>query len=133
LVSFYTANTRRFYDQDIGRAYQNGVSLLNLTATSFLLCAYTGRFIYPMLSLEGRKFWILGLLPLQRERLLWGKFAFLTTGALLIAEFLVVLSDVMLEMPLVGLGLHVLTVAVLALGLSGLSVGLGRRMPNFNQ
>ena len=60
------------------------VSLTNLTATSILLCAYTGRFIYPMLSLEGRKFWILGLLPLKRDRLLWGKFTFSATWALLI-------------------------------------------------
>src|SRR5207245_11286893 len=133
LVTFYTANTRRFYHQDIGRAYQNGVSLLNLTATSFLLCAYTGRFIYPMLSLEGRKFWILGLLPLRRERLLWGKFAFSAIGALVIAEGLVIFSDVLLGIPWAGIGLHALTVAVLAVGLSGLSVGIGACIPNFRE
>src|SRR5205085_5655197 len=59
LLSFCTAITRRFYTQDIGWRYQNGLSLLNLATTAFLLCAYTGRFIFPMLSLEGRKFWIL--------------------------------------------------------------------------
>jgi ABC-2 type transport system permease protein len=132
-VTFYTANTRRFYHQDIGLVYQNGLSLLNLTATSFLLCAYTGRFIYPMLSLEGRKFWILGLLPLRRERLLWGKFAFSAAGSLVIAEFLVILSDLLLGLPLAGIGLHALTVLVLAVGLSGLSVGLGACIPNFRE
>jgi ABC-2 type transport system permease protein len=133
LVTFYTANTRRFYNQDIGQGYQNGVSLLNLTATSFLLCAYTGRFIFPMLSLEGRKFWILGLLPLQRERLLWGKFAFSAIGAVVIAEGLVVFSDLLLNIPWAGIGLHALTVIVLAVGLSGLSVGLGACIPNFRE
>jgi ABC-2 type transport system permease protein len=133
LVSFYTVNTRRFYNEDIGRMYQNGVSLMNLVATAFLLCAYTGRFIYPMLSLEGRKFWVLGLLPLQRERLLWGKFAFSATGALVIAEFLVVFSDLLLGMSLPVVGLHAVTVIVLAVGLSGLSVGLGACMPNFRE
>src|SRR5205823_3892492 len=113
------------YIQDIGWSNRSGISLLNLGATALLLCTYTSRFIYPMLSLEGRKFWILGLLPLRRERLLWGKFAFSATGALVIAEFLVVLSDVMLEMPVLAVLLHALTVAVLAIGLSGLSVGLG--------
>ena len=44
------------------------------------MCAYLGRFIYPLISLEGRKFWILGLLPLKREQILWGKFAFAVTG-----------------------------------------------------
>jgi ABC-2 type transport system permease protein len=133
LLLFYSINTRRFYQRDIGRVYQNGVSLLNLTATAFLLCAYTGRFIYPMLSLEGRKFWILGLLPLRRERLLWGEFAFSATGALVIAESLVILSDLLLGMDWVVIALHILTVGVLAAGLSGLSVGLGACMPNFRE
>lgn len=133
LLTFYTANTRRFYNEDIGRAYQNGVSLLNLAATAFLLCAYTGRFIYPMLSLEGRKFWVLGLLPLERERLLWGKFAFSATGALIISEFLVIFSDLLLGMNWQVICLHALTVIVLAVGLSGLSVGLGAIMPNFRE
>src|SRR5207244_8516707 len=66
-------------------------------------------------------------------RLMWGKFIFSTTGALLIAEGLVLVSDVMLEMPPVAIGLHVLTVIVLAIGLSGLSVGLGAVMPNFRE
>lgn len=133
LLVFYTANTRRFYQEDLGYLYQNGVSFLNLTATAFLLCAYTGRFIYPMLSLEGRKFWILGLLPLERERLLWGKFAFSATGALMIAGLLVIGSDLVLGMPWPILCLHALTVAVLSVGLSGLSVGLGACMPNFRE
>jgi ABC-2 type transport system permease protein len=133
LMVLYFSNMRRFYQEDISQAYQNGVSLMNLAATALLLCAYTGRFIYPMLSLEGRKFWILGLLPLRRERLLWGKFAFAATWALLIAEFLVIFSDLMLGMPALMIGVHALTVAVLALGLSGLSVGLGAWIPNFRE
>jgi ABC-2 type transport system permease protein len=133
LLAFYTAGTRRFYNAELGKIYQNGVSLLNLAATAFLLCAYTGRFIYPMLSLEGRKFWILGLLPLSRDRLLWGKFAFSAVGALVIAEILVLFSDFMLGIPWPAILLHALTVVVLALGLSGLSVGLGACMPTFRE
>lgn len=133
LMTLYFANMRRLYINDITDGNRNGISFLNLCATALLLCTYTSRFIYPMLSLEGRKFWILGLLPLERERLLWGKYAFSASGALVIAEFLVVLSDVMLEMPWLPIVLHVITVAVLALGLSGLSVGLGAVMPNFRE
>src|SRR5262249_3560440 len=53
LMLLYLLNIRRFLLGDIGWSYQNGVSLLNLCATALLLCTYTGRFIYPMLSLEG--------------------------------------------------------------------------------
>jgi ABC-2 type transport system permease protein len=133
LIALYFSNVRRFFMGDIGWVYQNSISLLNLCAVALLLCTYTGRFIYPLLSLEGRRFWILGLLPLRRQRLLWGEFAFSATGTLLLAEALIILSDLMLEMPWVALYLHVLTVGVLTLGLSGLSVGLGACMPNFRE
>jgi ABC-2 type transport system permease protein len=132
LMLLYFTNIRRFVESLEGQ-YQNSISLLNLCAIALLLCTYTGRFVYPMLSLEGRKFWILGLLPVQREQLLWGKFAFSMTGGVLIAEFLVIVSDLMLLMPLEALLLHALTVATLAAGLSGLSVGLGACMPNFRE
>lgn len=133
LMIMYVMNIRRMFVFDIGWMYQNFVSALNLGATSLLLCTYTGRFIYPMLSLEGSKFWILGLLPLQREQLLWGKFAFSTAGTLPIALLLVLLSDLMLGMPALIVVLHALTVIVLAAGLSALSVGLGACMPNFRE
>ncbi len=132
LMLLYFTNIRRFVE-NLEAPYQNSISFLNLCAVALLLCTYTGRFVYPMLSLEGRKFWILGLLPVRREQLLWGKFAFATTGGLLIAEFLVLVSDMMLRMPVEVVLLHVLTVAVLAAGLSGLSVGLGACMPNFRE
>jgi ABC-2 type transport system permease protein len=132
LMLLYFTNIRRFVENLAGR-YQNSISFLNLCAVALLLCTYTGRFVYPMLSLEGRKFWILGLLPLRREQLLQGKFAFSMTGGLLIAEGLVLVSDFMLLMPATAILLHVLTVAVLAAGLSGLSVGLGACMPNFRE
>jgi ABC-2 type transport system permease protein len=133
LAVLYFSNIRRFYEQEIGRAFQNGISLLNLVAISFLMCAYTGRFIFPMLSLEGRKFWILGLLPFERERLLWGKFAFSASGCLVVGEFLVVFSNYMLNMPGHIIAVHAVTMIVLALALSGMSVGLGACLPNFRE
>jgi ABC-2 type transport system permease protein len=133
LMLLYCFNIRRLFVEEVSWQYQNGISLLNLTATALLLCTYTGRFIYPMLSLEGRKFWILGLLPLKREKLLWGKFAFSATGAVLISLTLILVSDLMLMMPWVIVVLHALTVVVLSVGLSGLSVGLGAMMPSFRE
>src|SRR5262245_19394449 len=129
----YFANMRRFYEQDIGRSFKNGISLLTLTATAFLTCAYTGRFIFPLLSLEGRKFWILGLLPLERDRLLWAKFAFSAAGCLIGTEFIVAFSNLMLGMPWEIMAVHAVAIALVTLGLSGLSVGLGALMPNFRE
>ena len=133
LALLYFPSMRRYYEGDLGRSFKNFISLLTLTATALLMCAYTSRFIFPMLSLEGRKFWILGLLPLDRARLVWGKFAFSATGCLLAGEFFAVFSNVMLSMPLAMVVLHAVAIGMLGLGLSGLSVGLGACMPNFRE
>ena len=57
-------------------SWRNLVSFLNLSVTALILSTFTSRFIFPLLSLEGRNFWVLGLLPLGRAQILWGKFAF---------------------------------------------------------
>jgi ABC-2 type transport system permease protein len=129
----YIMNIRKMFVSEVIWFYQNIISVLNLFAVSTLLCVYTGRFIFPMLSLEGRKFWVLGLLPIPRDQLIWGKFTFAATGALVIAVPLILLSDWMLEIPWTGVILHLLAMVMLAVGLSGMAVGLGTCMPNFRE
>jgi ABC-2 type transport system permease protein len=133
LLLLAVLNSRQFFQADIPAAYQHGLSLLNMSATGLLMCAYLGRFIYPLISLEGRKFWILGLLPLKREQLLWGKFAFAVTGSLLLTGAIILLSDVLLGMPATIVAVHLVTMVLLAFGLSGLSVGISAWLPNFRE
>jgi len=133
LILIGATNFRQYYKGDFAMLDRYAISLMNLSGTSILLCAGLSRFIYPLISLEGRKFWVLGLTPISRDQILRGKFAFAATGSLLIAESLMLLSDLMLGLPLVGIGLHALTVAIIALGLSGINVGLGAYMPNFRE
>ena len=51
LLLLAVLNSRQFFDADIPTAYQHGLSLLNMSATGLLMCAYLGRFIYPLISL----------------------------------------------------------------------------------
>jgi ABC-2 type transport system permease protein len=133
LLAIYFANIRRL-SYDVQSPYwRNLVSFLNLAVTALILSTFTSRFIFPMLSLEGRNFWILGLLPLERAAILWGKFVFSAGISLVATELLVVLSDLMLRMGSTMIGLHMAMVAVLCLGLSGISVGLGARLPNLKE
>jgi ABC-2 type transport system permease protein len=133
LLAFYFVNIRRL-SYDVQSPYwRNLVSFLNLGVTALILSTFTSRFIFPLLSLEGRNFWILGLLPLKRESILWGKFAFASGISLVATEALVLLSDLMLRMSPAMILLHVGMVAVLCLGLSGISVGLGARLPNLRE
>jgi ABC-2 type transport system permease protein len=133
LMVLYATNIRRMSENFMGWKFLNAISLLNLAVIALLLSIYTSRFIYPLLSLEGRKFWVLGLLPLTREQLLWGKFAFALSGCLLMSVLLTLLSDWTLGVPWQAVLLHLAAVIVLSAGLSGLSVGLGACMPNFRE
>lgn len=133
LLAFYFISIRRL-GYDVQNPYwTNLLSFLNLAVTALILSTFTSRFIFPLLSLEGRNFWILGLLPLRREAILWGKFAFATGISLVATEILVILSDLMLRVGSAMIALHVGMVAVLCLGLSGISVGLGARLPNLKE
>jgi ABC-2 type transport system permease protein len=133
LLAFYFLNIPRLGYGVQTPYWRNLVSFLNLSVTALILSTFTSRFIFPLLSLEGRNFWVLGLLPLRREQILWGKFAFSAGISLVATEVLVVLSDLMLKMSGVMIVLHVGMIAVLCLGLSGISVGLGARLPNLRE
>lgn len=133
LLLLGATNFRSYYRNDLAVLDKYVVSLINVAATSVLMCAGLSRFIYPLISLEGRKFWILGLMPLRREQILFGKFAFAATGSLVVAETLILLSDVMLGLPPLVVVVHAITVAVIAVGLSAINVGLGAYMPNFRE
>ena len=133
LLAFYFINIRRL-SYDVQKPYwRNLISFLNLSVTALILSTFTSRFIFPLLSLEGRNFWVLGLLPLKRDSILWGKFAFSSGISLVATEALVVLSDLMLRMGPAMILLHMGMVAILCFGLSGISVGLGARLPNLKE
>ncbi|MGO9921216.1 MAG: putative ABC transporter permease subunit [Isosphaeraceae bacterium] len=133
LLAFYFLNIPRLGYGIQSPSWRNLISFLNLAVTALILSTFTSRFIFPLLSLEGRNFWVLGLFPLRREQILWGKFAFSVGISLGATELLVFLSDMMLGMGAVIIALHVAMVAVLCLGLSGISVGLGARLPNLRE
>ena len=133
LLFIGATNFRQYYKADLALMDKYAISLLNLCGTAVLLCAGLSRFIFPLMSLEGRKFWVLGLTPIKRDQILWGKFAFAATGSLLFAGTLILVSDALLGLPLEGLLVHALTIIVLAVGLSGLNVGLGAYLPNFRE
>jgi len=133
LVFFYFLHMRPFSYDIHHTTWVNMVSFLNLSVVGLLLSTFTTRFIFPAISLEGRRFWLLGLLPLRREQILWSKFLYAFGGSILPCSLLVLLSDWKLGIsPLIG-AIHQLTAVLLALGLSGIAVGLGAKMPNFRE
>ena len=133
LLTLYFANIRRFsYDVNY-TAWVNMISFLNLAVVGLILSTFTTRFIFPMLSLEGRRFWILCMLPVRRESILWGKFLFAAAGATLPCCGLILLSDLMLGISPLVVAIHQLTCLLLCVGLAGIAVGLGAKMPDLRE
>ena len=133
ILVLYIGNLRNF-SYPLGEVfYQNLISFLNLGATCMTLATMTSRFIFPMISLEGHRFWILGLLPIQRRDVMMSKFYFSLGGALLLTLSLVTLSNYILRGTTYQFGIQIVTAILLSLSLSGLSVGMGAIFPSFNE
>jgi ABC-2 type transport system permease protein len=107
------------------------VSLLNLTAVAMALATFTGRFVYPMLSLEGKRLWILVLAPWPRERVVSAKFAFALLVGMPVSVTLVVLSGVMLELSPGLVAYQALIMACMVVGFSSAALGLGARLADY--
>ncbi|MEM8946258.1 MAG: hypothetical protein AAGD11_13880 [Planctomycetota bacterium] len=136
LLLLYFANIDRFrqHRADVSvMTWVNVVSFLNLAVVGLILSTFTTRFIYPLISLEGRRFWILGRLPVKRDTILWGKFLFAAGGSLLPCSGLVLVSDLMLDVRPLVVVVHQIICLLLCIGLSGMAVGLGAMMPNFRE
>jgi ABC-2 type transport system permease protein len=130
LLGLYFLNLRSF---NYNNAYASMIGFLNLAVVGLILSTFTTRFVYPMISLEGRRFWILGLLPVNRDQIVWSKFLFSFLGGLIPCCALVLLSDWMLGLHWRLVVIHEVCCVMLCMGLSGIAVGLGARMPELRE
>lgn len=116
-----------------GRMWQLLGPFLNLCAISLILATFTCRFVFPLVSLEGRNLWMIGLLPIRRGRLLWAKFAFAMTVTLAASIGAAIMAAILLELKLVWSVIHIVVTVAICFGLCALSVGIGARMPMFHE
>jgi len=138
LLIIYIANIRGLTKQlgvleSYFKQWPTILSFFNLGATCFVICILTTRFIYPMLSLEGKQYWVVGLAPFPKQKLIWEKYGLCLGVAAALAMVLIAMSNYMLRVkPELGV-LGLVTVLVLACGLTSLAVGLGAIFPDFRQ
>lgn len=133
IMAIYMANLRntsRYYEEEIWRSW---IACLNVGSVTLILATLTSRFVFPLVSLEGRRFWILGLAPLSFRQLVWQKFwlSVVTTSGFTVG--LAVLSGYMLKLEPIYYALTVYSVIITNFGLAGLAVGLGTLYPTFTE
>lgn len=133
LLVLYFLNVRRFDYSGVMEQWVTVMSFLNVAVVGLLLSTFTTRFVFPTISLEGRRFWVLGTAPITRDTIIWGKFWFACVGAWPVCALLVLISDLALgiwQRSMAIVAVHQLQCLLLCSGLAALAVGLGARLPN---
>ncbi len=108
------------------------VAFANLGLAGFVLSAIAMRFAFPAVSLEGKAFWLLQTSPIALRSLLWSKFWVNFLPLLCLGELLIFLSNLMLKVPPWMMALSLITIFLIAFGVTTIGVGLGALYPNFN-
>ena len=111
-------------------AWRSWVTLLNSAATLLVLATLTTRFVFPLVSLEGRRFWVLGQAPVSRRLLVAQKFWLSVAFSAGITLTLAALSAWRLRLAPLPFAYSLFTVLAASFALSGLAVGLGSLYPN---
>jgi ABC-2 type transport system permease protein len=133
IILIYLVNIQNLPHSTYPLSQRSLIGLLNVGVIGLMMATFTSRFIFPLMSLEGRNYWILGLLPLRREHLLASKFTYAATFTLTLSLIFVLLSGWQLRLPWPIMLMHAAAIIVLALGLSALSVGLGAYLVNLKE
>jgi ABC-2 type transport system permease protein len=133
IMALYAANMRRTSVAYDAALWQSLLTLLNAVVSMLILATLTTRFIFPLISLEGRRFWILGLAPLTKGQLVAQKVGMSIVTTSVFTVGLVLLTSLRLGLGGVQLGVSLVTIVAANFALSGLAVGLGSLYPNFQE
>ena len=111
---------------------ENLLSFLNMGLAGFVVAAVAIRFVFPAVSVEGKSFWIVRSSPISVRRFLWAKFWMYLVPLLLLSEFLIVVSNLLLHVTPFMMALSAVTVFCMTFGIVSLGVGLGAIHPRFH-
>lgn len=107
------------------------VLFLNFAFTGFILATLSVRFVFPLISLEGRGFWVVRSSPVSVNLLFWEKFFLAFAVFMGLCEIIVYFSNHVLN---VSGPMMILTTAatfLMGIALTGLAIGMGALFPDF--
>jgi ABC-2 type transport system permease protein len=133
LLGAYIINLRHFTQQLTSPFWINLVAYLNLAACSLNLATVTTRFVFPQFSLEGRRLWIIGMVPMGLARVVKAKYWFASFTSLAVTLSLMLTSSYLLKMHWDRVAFFGAVVTVMTFTLNGLAVGVGVLYPNFKE
>lgn len=110
---------------------QNLFSFLNIGLAASVLSALSARFVFPAVSMEGEAFWIIQAAPVLTRKFLRIKFFLYYIPLIILAEVLVIFSNLLLRVSPFMMILSVITIFFLVPAVVGLAIGLGAVYADF--
>ncbi|HUN55417.1 MAG TPA: hypothetical protein VMU29_09715 [Smithella sp.] len=110
---------------------QNLFSFLNIGLAASVLSAISARFVFPAVSMEGEAFWIVQAAPVLTKNFLWIKFFLYYIPLIILAEVLVIFSNLFLQVSPFMMVLSTITIFCLVPAVVGLATGLGAIYADF--
>ena len=110
---------------------QNLFSFLNIGLAASVLAAISARFVFPAVSMEGEAFWIVQAAPVLIKKFLWIKFFLYYIPLVILAEILVIVSNLLLRVTPFMMFLSSITIFCLVPAIVGLATGLGAIYADF--
>lgn len=133
LLALYSTGLRKM-NGDLGQPRDLYlVAFLNLSVCALALSTLTTRFVFPQFSLEGRRLWILAMSPLKLPSIVLQKFVTSTLCSGLIVIGILFIGGYNLRLGFADSAFFAGAIALLAMGLNGLAVGLGVLFPNLRE
>lgn len=135
LVVVYVYNIRVLplvNDPDVGFVLVNVVSFLNLGLAGFVLAAIAARFLFPVVSLEGRTLWLLRSSPLVLRRLVWSKYWVNVIPLLVVAVGLTAGTNWVLRVGPFMMTLSLVSITVMTFAIAAMALGFGAMFPRFD-
>ncbi len=115
-----------------GMFYSNLVAFLNMAVSGFVMSALCVRFVFPSVSLEGQSLWVTLSSPVPMKRFFLSKYLFAALPLCLISLLLSFGTNLVIGVRGPMMVLFTLASLVMALSLTGLSLGMGAIYPKFD-
>ena len=134
-IAVYLINLSRgqLHFADMAAFWRTAIYIFNFGFTGFILAALTARFVYPMISMEGRSLWMLQMAPFSMKRVFLEKFWFAFFVLFTLTEVVALISNFFLgqqmEISILASGFLFMT----SLALISLSLGLGAVYAQFDE
>ena len=111
--------------------FRNVLAFAVLGLIGFVMAALAARFQFTAVSLEGWAWWVVRSSPITATEYMWAKLLPVLIPMILVGELLAIGSTYILGAGPFLMGVAAATAFLLALGISGIAVGMGASFPDF--